>query len=413
MRGGLIGRGVAVLACAAAVVATASGARPRTQVLAHVYPGGGYSGDVYAQDGYAYLSSWHGTECPSLGVRVYDVHNPSRPRRVATFADGGSDLSVRGSWTEKTIVQHVVTTSFKGELAVTSFQQCPATNAFRGFGLYDVTSPARPRLLSLVRTEPGGSHEIWLQQVGRKAYVYTAIPLAEWGHPPSAEEPGFRIYDVSDPRRPVRLSGWIAPASMRVGKKLVFVHSVRVNPSGTRAFLSYWDLGTVILDISNPRKPRYLGRTNDTQGAAHSTALSADGKLLIETHETTGGRPSLWDISNPRHPRRLGVFHAPASLLAEARRRTGGNDFTLGVHDPKIVGKRAYFSWYALGVLVADISNPRHPRFVAQFLPQGTRDPERGFCPRARCTYTWGVFPERRFVLASDLVGGLWVFRLR
>ncbi|MGB2953774.1 MAG: hypothetical protein WBB74_10365 [Gaiellaceae bacterium] len=403
---------LAPVAVALALAAGAGGAAPRAQVIAHAYPGGGYSGDVYAHAGYAYLSSWHGVDCPSQGVRVYDIHNPRRPRRVATFADGGSDLAVRGSWTEKTIVQHVATPDFTGELAAVSFQNCPGTNAFHGFGLYDVTSPARPHLLSLVRTEPGGSHELWLQKVGRKAYVYTAILYAELGQAPRADQPGFRIYDVTDPRQPVHVGGWLAPDSLRKGLKGVFVHSVRVNPTATRAYLSYWDLGTVILDISDPAKPRYLGHTTDPQGAAHSTALSANGKLMIETHETTGGRPSLWDVSNPRRPRRLGVFNAPPALVAEALRRTGHNDFTLGVHDPKIVGNRAYFSWYALGVLVADISNPRHPRFVAQFLPAASRDPERSFCPGKRCTYTWGVYPVGRFVLESDMVGGLWVFRV-
>ena len=92
-------------------------------------------------------------------------------------------------------------------------------------------------------------------------------------------------------------------------------------------------------------------------------------------------------------------------------RRAGASGLTTGVHDPKILGKRAYFSWYALGVIVADISNPRHPKFVAQFLPPPTRDPENEFCARKSCTYTWGVYPTKTYVIAADMVGGLWTFR--
>ena len=132
--------------------------------------------------------------------------------------------------------------------------------------------------------------------------------------------------------------------------------------------------------------------------------------MLIETHETTGGRPSFWDISNPRKPRLLSVFKPPARLVANARKR-GASGFTLGVHDAKIIGKRAYFSWYALGILVIDISNPRHPRFLAQFLPPASRDPENEFCAQKSCTYTWGVYPTRKYVAAADMVGGLWLFR--
>jgi hypothetical protein len=395
-------------ALGAALLAFSPASVHRIRPLGHANPGGGYSADVFVHKGFAYLSSWHGKSCPSQGVRVYSLSNPAQPRRVATFADASSDIAVRGTWTEKTIVQHVTTPSFTGDVAAVSFQNCPGTNSYRGFGLYDVTNPRAPKQLSLVRTDPGGSHEIWLQAVGRRAYVYTAIPLAEFpGHPPS---PGFRIFDATDPHHPVEVGSWIAPDNLRAGKIGTFVHSVRVNPAATRAYLSYWNLGTVILDISKPAHPTYLGRTTDRQTSAHSTAISPNGKVMIETHETTGGRPSFWDISKPRKPRLLSVFKPPARLVAAARAR-GAAGFTLGVHDPKIIGHRAYFSWYALGVLVADISNPRHPRFVAQFLPPSTRDPEKEFCGSGSCTYTWGVYPTRKYVVAADIVGGLWTFR--
>src|SRR5947199_279469 len=248
-------------ALGAVVFALAPAGAAQIRPLGHANPGGGYTGDVFVHKGFAYLSSWHGLSCPSQGVRVYDLSKPSRPRHVSTFADGNSDLAVRGTWTEKTIVQHASTPSFTGELAAVSFQNCPGTNSYRGFGLYDVSNPRGPRQLALVRTDPGGSHEIWLQAVGRRAYVYTAIPVAEFP-----------------------------------------------------------------------------------------------------------GHPSFWDISNPGRPRLLSVFKPPARLVANARKR-GASGFTLGVHDAKIMGKRAFFSWYALGILVVDISNPRHPRFLGQFLP--------------------------------------------
>jgi hypothetical protein len=383
--------------------------RLHAQVLGHAKPPGGYSADVYASGGYAYLSSWVGSRCASQGVRVYSLANPRKPRRIATFAAGSQDIEVRGTWTEKTIVQRVSTADFTGALAATSFQNCPETNSFRGFGLYDVTNPRNPKRLSIFRTDPGGVHELWLQQVGARVFVYAAIPFADR---PPISSPGFRIYDVTDPRRPTEVGAWAPPDSLRNGRGSVFAHSVRVNARGTRAYVSYWNLGTVILDITKPASPRYLGRTTDPQGAAHSTAFARNGELMIETHERAGGRPSFWDVSNPHHPRLLGVFNAPPRLVAAAKAH-GAFGYASGVHDPKVVGDRVYFSWYGLGVLVVDISHPSHPKLVAQFLPPRTSDPDKEFCPKARCTYTWGVFPTRKYALASDMVGGLWVFRVK
>src|SRR5438105_12231824 len=163
-------------ALGAAVLAFAPSAGPRAHEIGHVYPGGGYAGDVYAHGGYAYLSSWHGSRCASQGVRVYDLSKPSRPRHVATFGDGRSDIEVRGTWTEKTIVQHVATAAFRGELAATSFQNCPGTNSFRGFGLYDVTNPRRPKRLSILRNEHRGVQELCLQEVLGHVYVHGSLP---------------------------------------------------------------------------------------------------------------------------------------------------------------------------------------------------------------------------------------------
>jgi hypothetical protein len=393
------------------------------QRLAHANPHEGINADVFGHRGYAYLSSWHGANCPAAGVRVYDLRKPSNPRRVSTFADARSQPRVAHTWMEKTIVQHVSTSSFKGELAVVSFQGCGG-NTFEGFGLYDVSTPAHPRPLSLTPLKPRGSHEIWLQPRGDHAYVYTAIPRSELLSSPDYNpqtqqaqtpgEPDFRIYDVSDPEHPVEVGSWgawkelgIKPWEGRGAFSANFVHSVIANPAGTRAYLSYWDLGTVILDVSDPSHPRYLGRTppTDAQGDAHSAALARNGKVLIETHETYDGHPTLFDISDPAHPKKLSDFRLPGPVT--------GSDFTNGVHDPKVRGNRAYFSWYSRGVVVADISNPRKPRLIARFLPPPAADPERVLCSTAACRLVWGVYPTSRYVLASDMLSGLWILRLR
>lgn len=435
-----LGRAAAAVLCAAAagtLVAAAGSAAPgrakqpqraHLQLLAHADPGGGLTGDVYAWHGFAYLGSWHGVSCAAQGVRVYDIRNPRVPQLASTFADGVSDPAVAGSWTEKTIVKTVKTPSFKGDLAVTSFQAC-RPGAFQGFGLYDLRNPAAPRQLALVRTDPLGSHEIWLAARGARAYVYTAIPFSEFRSSPdydpksgTATIPGhadFRIIDVSRPARPVEVGQWgawkklgIDPRRGRGGYNFNYVHSVITNAGATRAYLSYWDLGTVILDITRPSSPRYLGRTDaigDPEGDAHSAALAAGGKILIETHEHGDSQPTIYDISHPSRPRRLADFADPGSPPVAVK---GAAYYTTGVHDPKVSGKLALFSWYRRGVVVADLSRPGKPRYLTRFVPPPAPDPDGGHVCGEPCTMVWGVAVSGNVVLVSDMMSGLWTLRL-
>lgn len=401
------------------VVVAAAWAAPgsRFEVLAHVKPPGYYSADVVAHRSYAYLSSEYGAQsCPATGVRVFDLRNVRRPRRVATFG------RIPGTWTEKTIVRRISTPSFTGDLAVTSVQSC-RDGAFHGFALYDVTRPGRPRALARVATEPRGSHEIWLQRVGRRAYVYTAIIASEILSSTNGKpgEPDFRIYDVTRPQRPLRRGGWGAWAALGLVpfqdpiRRLDgnFVHSIVGD--GARAYLSYWDLGTVVLDVRDPARPRYVGRTRATENA-HSAWLGPRG-LLVETHETRAGVATLYRRTATGDPVLAGTFALPDAVSRRGHRVRGlapvsGLDLTDSVHDAKLQGQTALFSWYAQGVVAADVSDPSRPRFLARFLPRPDEDPERLLCPRSRCTAVWGVDVEGDLVVASDMISGLWVLKL-
>jgi hypothetical protein len=419
---------VALLAVAPAADAPAGRRAPaprlpaRFKVLAHVNPGGGYSADVVAHDGYAYLSSRKGAmSCPALGVRVYDLRVPSKPRRLSTFAAAATDSEFAGTSAEKTIVSRIDTPAFSGVVAATSIQACKPGDP-QGFSLYDVTDPASPRKLAFVRTEPLGAHELWLQAARGGAWVYIAVKGSEAATPPGMPNtpgpPDFRIFDVGNPARPVEVGGWSAWRDLGIRPvvgKVFLGHSVITNADATRAYLSYWDLGTVLLDISDPSHPHYLGRTTGLapQGAAHSAAVALSGKLLIETHETSYGRATFIDISNPSRPRRLSELVLPKKLTAAgARAPRPYFVFADSVHDPKVAGKVVFFSWYRQGVLAVDFKNPRRPRILARFLPKPVADPEELLCEEHACRAVWGVYVTANYVLASDMAGGLWVLRL-
>jgi hypothetical protein len=398
---------LSVIGAAAATDGSARQAAP-FRVLAHVQPGGGYSADVVGERHYAYLSSRKGAgdNCPAQGVRVYDLARPSRPRHLSTFA------RIPGTWTEKTIVRRVRTPGFDGVLAAVSVQAC--TDGFGGFVVVDATDPKRPKQLARVRTEPRGSHEIWLASARGHAWVYTAEAAAEFAL--TRESFGFHVYDVTRPREPKEVGGWSACRDLGECTPLTpppdgadhrhLVHSVITNAAATRAYLSYWRLGTVILDLSDPTQPRYLGRTGTGQGSAHSAWLLPGEKTLLETHELRHGRPVVWNVADPRRPVRLATVRLPARL------QPGGDaswTFADSVHDPKSAGRYAYFSWYGQGVALFDLRRPLHPRFVARFRPPPQPDRYGLLCRAESCTAVWGVYVMPRYVLASDLNSGLWV----
>lgn len=416
--------------------------RKNVVVVGHADPGGGFNADVVAHRNFAYLGSWGAFEdeevdfCPSQGVRVYSLRKPSNPVLVATFADEVSEPDLAGTWTEKVIIEHINTPSFTGDIAAVSIQAC-AEGAFAGFGLWDVTDPANPQRLSLYEApNTGGSHEIWLQKVGNHAYVYTAIPFSEIStSPDGGTTPGradFRIVDVSDPTNPTDVGEWGAWAELGLFpfytdedgvERANFVHSVMGD--GKKAYLSYWDLGTVILDVTDPTNPVFLGRTEfaaNEEGNAHSSWLARGGNLLIQTDEdfdpspsegleTAWGYPRFFDISDPANPVLLATFKLPSTTQFPPP-----SEFeAFSVHDPKVRGRLAYLSWYSEGVVVLNISRPANPRLVAQFIPEPAADPL-GFLapPDVKFPIVWGVFPyKENLVLASDMNSGLWIFRVQ
>jgi hypothetical protein len=413
----------------------------RVHVLGHANPGG-FNADVVVHRGHAYLGSWGtaideetyeaGTYCPAQGVRTYSLFDPTAPALVATFADGESNPLLAGSWTEKVIVERVQTKEFKGDLAAVSFQDCRA-GGFRGIGLYDVSDPGSPVELALYENGVFGVHELDLEVRDKHAYVHEAAIFEEVDRYFTVGTPGgdpeYRIIDVTDPRNPAQVGGWSAWTSLGIEPvaglgsfPFNLVHSVIVEHE--TAYVSYWDLGTVILDVSDPAAPRYIGRTSfaaDEEGNAHSAALARGGKILIQADEdfdpgyftppgteVSWGYARIFDISNPATPVQLSTFE-----LATTRQfpPPGPGDFT--VHDPKVVGNTLYLSHYAQGVMVVDISRPAEPEQLAQFLPTPAADPFGLFFPGDEFPFVWGVFPERNFVVASDINSGLWVFEVR
>ncbi len=239
--------------------------------------GRGFNGSVRALGGFAYVGSWgSGGLCPALGVRVVDISDPAAPRMVATAARYG------GTSAEDIVPRRVDTPSFRGDLLVAGIQRCGG-NGRAGLALWDVTDPLNPAELSFFDTGVGarGVHELDVTEQGGRVLALLAVPFA-------GQVGDFRIVDITDPRNPAQLSSWSIQTALGAVagtgcNRSVYGHSARASADGRRAYLSYWDAGMIILDISDPTTPRFVGRAfePDAEGAVHSVDEMAGDLLLV------------------------------------------------------------------------------------------------------------------------------------
>ena len=127
--------------------------------------------------------------------------------------------------------------------------------------------------------------------------------------------------------------------------------------------------------------------------------------MLLETQEfgrffnfDGTGYPRLFDLSDERNPAVIGRYVLPGAETSTA-------------HDPKIVGRRAYVSWYDFGVRVLDLSRPGSPRAwrTSSRGPDGTRRTRGAATARS----SGEPFPNRDYFVATDMNTGLWVAKIR
>ncbi|SES26836.1 LVIVD repeat-containing protein [Salipaludibacillus aurantiacus] len=370
--------------------------------------------DVYAHKGYAYMGTHRLGSGSNEGIRVFNMKDPSNPVEVAKFAD-----NLPGTWQEKIIVKSVNTPHFKGDLAVVSVQRFNGDAEKVGTVIYDVTNPEKPVELGFWETPEahlngGGTHELYLTTQGNRALLLAANSGSYRRSGGAIHD--FTIVDVSNPAEPEELFQF-DPATVIPNvdnnyrfvdehgqSRSISVHSVIADTTGKYAYLSAWDMGTVILDISNPEDPEYVGRTSfekDVQGAAHSAALAKGENVLIETREVFNptrhgyeqgfGYVRIYDIKDKSDPKLLSNFQTDNA----ANKTTGYPGFT--VHDPKVQGNTLFLSHYFDGVRVVDITDPSAPEEIGAYVPEKAN--------------IWGVFAHRNYILASDMESGLKVLQ--
>lgn len=297
----------AVMAPGAGFAADAGATSPELDVLGtFVVPYEGLTTDVWAYGNYAYIGSFSSPKCSLdiTGVRVIDISNPTEPAQVAFIpakpATRNNDVKVG----------HIDTPVFSGEILVATNEGCadhhPRLNANEnsindrrpgqgGFSIWDVTNPAKPRALAQhVLGGSNGIHNTFIWQQGENAYLIAVDDV---------DTRDTIVVDITDPENPVEITrtgpqDWPGLGSADVQGAEVFLHDVWVQENGGKiiAYLSYWDAGLVLLDVTDPANPVFMGDSVypdpdlsglPPEGNGHVAVPNADASLVIFGDEDT------------------------------------------------------------------------------------------------------------------------------
>ncbi len=175
-------------------------------------------------------------------------------------------------------------------------------------------------------------------------------------------------------------------------------------------FVSFWNLGMRIVDVSTPELPQEIGSwdgedTTMYRGALHTTQAfaNADGKRIIVTIPEDVDPPTLFvlDATDLNAPKMLANWSALPDFKGEAN--------TFSLHNFQIMDGKVYLAMGHGGVWCLDISTPEHlahPEPLASYLPHAPRpdgQPYQG--------YYWDSVVWHGYWLTADGSGGFYVLQ--
>jgi hypothetical protein len=299
---------------------------------------------------------------PPWATTLLDVADPAQPRILSRIEVRPGTHSHKARICGSTLVINVERYGRGGD-------------GTAGLALFDISDPRRPKETAFYRTGGSGVHRFQLDCARKLVYAGSGAE-------------GFQndialIIDIGDPTRPREVGRWGGPEQLRAaGERPAFSgastrthHPLRL---GNRLYVSLWDQGFAILDISDPAQPRLVSHINYHKGgsAPTHTALPVGhqilGKnwLIVFDEEMGGGDPPafmrVYDITDEKRPIPAATFQVPRDPSG----KTGGR---FGAHQPhESVGpdNLVYAAWFSGGLRVIDLSDPYRPREAGHYIPR-------------------------------------------
>lgn len=313
------------------------------------------------------------------GVTHYDVDITPDAKYVVIGADPSFPPRLPGLTADVPSLVTPVSISFRdactGEVSQGPEEMIPLSPATL---LVSIKDPKNPTLVDALPAPVLGPHSVSTASIEGVTYVASSITNAAQ---PADYFQFSQIQELPSGGKLVLLST-VDGAQYGAGgfggghvDAEIAVHPVTKKPI---AYLSNWDGGMVVLDMTNFATPMLLGEWADDGiegGAVHSTRqineLWNDKAYLLVGQEFTHhpeNRPSGWlyvlDITDPAKPTEVARWTLPIDVDPK------WNSVELfSTHYFRVVNHTAFIAMYHGGVWAIDLTNPEQPRSAGVFIP--------------------------------------------
>lgn len=254
-------------------------------------------------------------------------------------------------------------------------------------------STKTPKELAFIKC-PGSQNDVAVVKPGLLALGYHS---GQCGGVPGA---GMRLIDVSNPKAPrflgsVELPGGAHTITVYPGEEIIYA-----SPGG----LANGGADEQIIDVSNPKKPKVVATFEPNPAGCHDIAFqkAADGDTML-AFCAGGGEVTIWDVTDPLAPTVIAHGFTPSFFPHAAMPTPDGRylvmtDEAFAVHD--CVGGPTGSVW------VYDITVPQVPLLVGHWGPQRGAAPV-GTAASAWCTaHNLNFVGETRQAVISWYTGG-------
>ncbi|MFL6142001.1 MAG: LVIVD repeat-containing protein [Labedaea sp.] len=402
---------------------------PNMTMVAHLPPTDPLAGDASVgtdmafQGDFAFVGNY-------LGVTIYNIKNPKKPKIVSQVLCPGSqnDVSVSGN------LLFLSTDSRRSDNSCNSVpQNNGALPYWEGMKIFDISDKRAPRYVQSIDTDCGShTHTLVPDSVANSGTVYLYVS----SYSPNAALP--RCQPPHDYISIIKVPVDNPAAARVIAKPVLFPDGGNPGdgqpfPNGTSTTSGCHDLTVypeknlmagacmgdgVLFDITNREAPRTLSRVEDDANFAfwHSATFNNEGTKVIFTDELGGGGAAtcnpqigplkgadgVYDVVGQGDARQL-EFRSYFKIS-----RTQADNENCVAHNGSLIPVRGkdimVQAWYQGGMQVWDFTDSAHPQEIG-FL-------ERGPLADGEVGGEWSVYWYNGFIFGSDIVKGFDVVEL-